>query len=246
LGIGYRSAVIPSAPATLWLEKFFFGVNQGCPLLLTLLIPRGDISMMKMYRAVPRTDLLETTVLRSLHTSRVPVNVPYLVDNIWENLRPEYAPSRRHAIFASPSPDQALKSASKDGASDKVVCELVINDSNCRVAHLSKPDAKDHDDIRRLMCIASPLFAKLFHNMPDEAKLVYAPLFVPGTTAGRIANLLLRPELSALAEASDACTMWKEARFEPVPGHNGELFFNLSAYGEAILMCADISKQTSA
>jgi hypothetical protein len=177
-----------------------------------------------MYRAVPIIDLPAKAVLRRLPTSRVPVNISYLVDNIWERLRPHYAPSRRQAIFASPSAKQALESASQSGASDNVVCELIVRDVDCRVAHLSEPDAKYHRDVKHLTAVASPLFASLFHNMPDNEKLVYAPLFMPGTSAETTMAILRRPELAPLAAVAASCTMWKEASFEPVPGHPGELY----------------------
>lgn len=38
-----------------------------------------------------------------LNTWRVPTNVPYVVDNLWEWARPEGYPSRRAAAYASPS-----------------------------------------------------------------------------------------------------------------------------------------------
>jgi len=40
---------------------------------------------------------------------RPPVSVPNLVDNLWEWARPEHFPSRRFAIFASPSPESAAE-----------------------------------------------------------------------------------------------------------------------------------------
>ena len=44
---------------------------------------------------------------------RLPVNVPYVVDNLWEHLRPGSMPSRRHSVYASPTPQQALASGTK-------------------------------------------------------------------------------------------------------------------------------------
>lgn len=193
--------------------------------------------MIKMYRALPKSDLAETKILRRQQSTRVPVNVPYLVDNLWEYLRPAHAPSRRHAIYASPSAEQALASASR--GADNAVCEVVIHDAHCRIVQLSVPDAKEHKDIKTVMRVASALFAQLFNNMSDDHKLAYAPLFMPGTAAEQTAVLLRRPELQQLFDATNACTMWKDASHTVNPGHPGELFFELSANGAAILTRID-------
>lgn len=190
--------------------------------------------MTKMYRAVPRTDLHETNVIKRLTTSRVPVNVPYLVDNIWESLRPAHAPSRRHAVFASPSAEQAMASASK--SNDNAVCEVIIRDDDCRIVHLPVPDAKEHQDIKTVMRAASSLFSTLFNEMGVAEKNVYASLFMPCTSAQQTAELLKRPELKALLDAANACTIWTEAKYEVIPGHPGELFFELSESGKAELV----------
>ena len=195
--------------------------------------------MTKIYRAVPRADLLDNAVLTRLPTTRVPVNVPYLVDNIWEYLRPAHAPSRRHAIYASPSAEQALASASK--GEDIVVCELVIKDVEYRVAQLSVVDAKLHKDIRNIMRVASRLFAQLFDGMSEQDKLVYAPLFMPGATANLTAAVLRRRELADLLEVANASSMWLEARYVVTPNHDGELFFELSAQGEASLVALELN-----
>lgn len=188
---------------------------------------------MTMYRAVLKKDWEKNPTLRRLPTNRVPSNVPYLVDNIWEYLRPAEAPSRRQAIYASPDPEQTLKSASVSQSEDNplLVCEVQIEDEGCRIAHLSVSDARYHPDIQRIMWFASRFFARMFAGLGEAQHLGYAPLFMPATSAAIIGQLLARPELAELHEVARTCTIWKEAKFHVVPSHDGELFFELSDAG---------------
>ena len=68
---------------------------------------------MELFRAIPSSQLVAAEKgFRRQSTIRVPSNVPYVVDNLWESLRPKNMPSRRHAIYASPTPELALQNAS--------------------------------------------------------------------------------------------------------------------------------------
>ncbi|HZW13950.1 MAG TPA: hypothetical protein VFF81_12260 [Noviherbaspirillum sp.] len=188
---------------------------------------------MKMYRAVRKRDLESNCVLTRLPTSRVPTNVPYLVDNIWEYLRPAEAPSRRQAIYASPAPELALASASTATRDDDgyVVCEVEIDDPACRIAHLSVEDAKFHADIKKVMRFASAFFPGFFADRSDQERLGYAPLFMPASPASEVGRLLARPELTALYAVAQECMLWKEAALRIMPDRQGELFFELSDAG---------------
>jgi hypothetical protein len=44
-------------------------------------------------------------------TRRPPGNVPYIVDNLWEWVRPEGYPNRRYSAYASPTKELAIKAA---------------------------------------------------------------------------------------------------------------------------------------
>jgi hypothetical protein len=43
-------------------------------------------------------------------TRRPPGNIPYIVDNLWEWMRPDSFPCRRHSVFASPMGDPDIPS----------------------------------------------------------------------------------------------------------------------------------------
>ena len=66
---------------------------------------------MCIYRAKEGEENDSFKEARSSNTRRPPGNVPYVVDNLWEWTRPEKFPDRRKSKFASPAPEQALRSA---------------------------------------------------------------------------------------------------------------------------------------
>ena len=107
---------------------------------------------------------------------RLPVNVPYVVDNLWEHLRPETMPSRRHAVYASPTPQQALGSGTK---ADLVVSELCFS-GEIKLAQLQVADATDHPDIRAIGK-AMQGWIDAFAAAGGERDAL-APLFLPGST----------------------------------------------------------------
>lgn len=43
-----------------------------------------------MYRAVPEVSFVPNTVYSEQKTKRIPSNVPYIIDNLWELLRNEF------------------------------------------------------------------------------------------------------------------------------------------------------------
>lgn len=66
------------------------------------------------YRSiVPNKDGYELIKYRP--TMRPPGNVPYLVDNLWEWVRPASYPCRRTSVFASPTKELAFKSGPPKG-----------------------------------------------------------------------------------------------------------------------------------
>lgn len=82
-----------------------------------------------MFRAVPRDRWDPTQRHVRQVTRRTPGNVPYLVDNLWEYLRSENFPSRRHAVYASPTPELALANATGtwQGRDAFVVTQVVVH-----------------------------------------------------------------------------------------------------------------------
>ncbi len=185
---------------------------------------------MELFRAIPSSQVAKAAKGLSHHsTMRLPSNVPYVVDNLWEWLRPENMPSRRRAIYASPSPALALANASSPLASGEhyVACRVIVEPGLLRVAQLTVRDAREHPDIRAVTRWVSA-HRQVFTERDLAGKQQLAPLFMPG---------LMREELESLRQAdslvAEACqyfeevsTFW-EATMSPVVSSEGELFFEL-------------------
>jgi hypothetical protein len=196
---------------------------------------------MELFRAVPRERFDPNQVYRPLPTRRTPTNVPFVVDNLWEYLRPEGQPSRRHALYASPSPELALQNASAGGPvrENYVVCKLrvfreggetsaVHDAAGYRVAQLAVSDARDHSDIFVLKKLVLASLGAGFPELPLHEKLESAALFLPGTSREELAEAGERnPKIAEiLKNARSLSSFWPEAR-APMSTSNGELFFEL-------------------
>jgi hypothetical protein len=196
---------------------------------------------MPLYRAVPREKFDPTVIGRAHATRRIPSNVPFVVDNLWEYLRPEHFPSRRHAIYASPTPELALENASAAGPlrDQYQACLLEIFQETTgagasaqapyRATQLSVPDARNHPDVFALNKLVTAVLGPEFSDLPLHHKLKVAALFLPGSS---------REDLEQAAEASPevrrildtarvVSTFWSQAQ-EPHPSSNGEVFLELA------------------
>jgi hypothetical protein len=187
---------------------------------------------MKMYRAVPKVSFDPNAKFEALPTRRTPSNVPYLVDNIWEWLRPAHAPSRRHAMYASPTPELALQNGSAVGSdpSKYVVCELVVSGPGLLLAHLLVQDARYHADIGPIVRHVARAMGRDFGSMPLAEKAAHAALYLPGVAKEELTEYFdsssaaqqLATELRGLS------TFWQDASYTP-QDHNGEFFFEIPA-----------------
>lgn len=185
---------------------------------------------MDLFRAIPSSQLVAAEKgLRGHSTMRIPSNVPYIVDNLWESLRPKNMPSRRHAIYASPTAELALQNASAplSEGDNYVACKVVVNRRNIRIAQLQVTDARYHSDVRLISKWVGQHGQELT-ELPLAQKQKIAPLFMPG---------LHRPELTELWNANslvaELCTyvgqhslFWPSASSTP-QFSDGELFFEL-------------------
>jgi len=185
---------------------------------------------MQLFRAIPASRVKAAAQgLQAQQSIRVPSNVPYVVDNIWETLRPADMPSRRHAIYASPTPALALQNASAPVTADDhyVACEVIVNPAHIRVAQLQVVDAKVHPDIKLVSGIVSRIGNQLAKINMQE-KICVAPFFMPGLSKIEMeeitsVNALIYDIFMQIKEKS---TFWLNA--SPIPNSsNGELFFEL-------------------
>lgn len=185
---------------------------------------------MKMYRAVPKAEFDASKRYFASTTRRTPSNVPFLVDNVWEFLRPDHAPSRRHAVYASPTPELALANASAVGADPNLyqVCEVLVHGFGLRLAHLNVTDARLHEDISRITRHVAKALGSDFADKALEQKTSHAALYLPAVSSYELCAYFDRSIQSQrlLSELKSLSTFWKDASYTP-QDHNGELFFEL-------------------
>lgn len=185
---------------------------------------------MELYRAIPRSRLAAAkSGFQRQSTVRVPSNVPYIVDNLWESLRPKNMPSRRHAIYANATPELALRNASsplKEG-DEYVACRVIVDAKRIRVAQLQVADAREHEDIR----LISRWVSERGHALSElslDRKQKLAPLFMPGLHRSELTRLCgVDSFVLELREyARERSRFWGDAFSEP-QFSGGELFFEL-------------------
>lgn len=183
-----------------------------------------------LFRAIPESKLAASAEgIKRQMSARIPSNVPYVVDNLWEWLRPEHYPSRRHSTYASPTPELALLNASAAlvGSDRYVACRLIVPPSAIKLAQLEVVDARHHADIRLITQWLSR-HSKELTEISVNQKRDIALLFLPGLKRDELENLRLESgvvhELCELARTH--ATFWAAASSVPRKGE-GELFFEL-------------------
>lgn len=185
---------------------------------------------MELYRAIPASQVGRAEKdIRRHSTMRIPSNVPYVVDNLWESLRPKNMPSRRHAIYASPTPELALQNASAQLADgdEYVACRVVVEPQKIRIAQLQVTDARYHSDIRLIGKWISQHGQELAELSLDQ-KQKLAPLFMPGLHRRELTELWKAHPLVAAfcAYVRQHSSFWSSASDTP-QSSDGELFFEL-------------------
>lgn len=181
-----------------------------------------------LYRA-ERRDRVKTGVpILRRPGRRLPSNVPFVVDNIWEFTRPDDMPSRRQCVCASPAPALALEGASQGEAEREAyrVCRLELVGSP-RLQQIDVRDARYHVDIGEVQqAILAKLRAGTWSEAALEHKLALAPLFLPGVTRDELRQAMARDALldATVRAAAERVTLWKRLA---APHPEGEIFFEL-------------------
>lgn len=78
-----------------------------------------------IYRGIAKGSY-SSSLIHHFKSKRAPSNISYLVDNIWEWLRPDNKPSRRTAVYASPQKSLASKYATENDCVCKVEFEGAV------------------------------------------------------------------------------------------------------------------------
>lgn len=185
---------------------------------------------MELFRAIPSSQIAKVREGQRRRSSiRIPSNVPYVVDNLWEWLRPLSMPSRRHAIYASPTPEMALAnvSAPLNEGEHYIACRVIVDPDHVRIAQLPVRDAREHPDIRVITrWVSSNRYA--FTALEPAQKQQVAPLFMPGLGREELEGLLHTDSWveQLCRHIRQTSTFWNAAS-TPVAASEGELFFEL-------------------
>lgn len=187
---------------------------------------------MDLYRAVPCRQYQENVLMHRIPGARLPSNVPYLVDNIWEFARPPHRPSRRNAVYASPTPELALKNASAalEAGDTYLACRLEFR-YEPPVIQLSVSDARYHPDLQNVQrLVTQRLQRQGISGM--HALMPCAALFLPGVTKVELKASMADSALleGLVSEAAAIVRLWDDA-----PASDGELFFEVAEDNHYVL-----------
>ena len=123
-------------------------------------------------------------------TMRLPGNVPYVVDNLWEWKRPDNYPNRRHSVYASPCPEIALGLGRKGGEAYRIeVCGAA------KIAQLKvSKDSRFHSEceglkkeLLRVLGVSGQ--GSKWHQSSLNAKSMIGQLWIPGLTKDQVEEL---------------------------------------------------------
>ncbi|PXW98714.1 hypothetical protein C7444_102194, partial [Sphaerotilus hippei] len=185
---------------------------------------------MKMFR-LDRTDAHLGNPCQHRDTRRAPSNVPYLVDNLWEWCRPMPMPSRRHSVFACPTPELAREAGNATAGS-----VFSVETTEARVVQIAVKDAKFHPEAdpanrNNLSRVVARMFDQKWFDLPIAERGQEALLWSPCLERGEIDRIIglsrhLRPRRE---ELRNAVRFWQDATLVKKrtvwPHAEGEIFF---------------------
>lgn len=180
----------------------------------------------KMFRAVnPKIE--KTPELKKYRsTMRPPGNVPYIVDNLWEWKRPKNYPDRRRSVFASPTPELAMKAV---GGGTAYTVKFNGKYKLCQVREYW--DSKKHPDCKKLRKLLFKFFGQDWIDGKLKDKEDFGKLWIPCLTKNEMNYLFGSNEKlrEIRNEIYDAITYWNDVALikngSGLPDPKGELFF---------------------
>lgn len=180
----------------------------------------------KLYRGISK-DNFTNEIIMPMTTKRVPSNIPYLVDNIWEWLRPDDMPSRRFSVYASPQ----LSLANKYANNNSVVCTIEFCGKYKAVQLVGYEDAKFHSDIQYIQFEIFHALGQIWTDSKLEDKLNFG-LFLPSLEKHEVESIFKEFKMDDVKkQLSENCTFWKTAKHINKITHqltDGEVFFHAS------------------
>jgi hypothetical protein len=177
----------------------------------------------KIYRSLSKETYSEE-IIHHFETLRPPSNIPYLVDNIWEWMRPDVMPSRRTAVYASLKKELALKYAT----SNDYVCTVEFDDEASVVQLSNCHDAKLHPDVKLITKLVLKYFGQNWLEDDLKNKEVFGKLFIPLLSKNEVSKILNTPLLKGLRTILlENSKFWNDTNIvdDNYTLTDGELFF---------------------
>lgn len=160
------------------------------------------------------------------HSRRIPKNIPYLVDNLWEWNRPPGYADRRQCAYGSLSPAHARKY----GTGDVYALEFLGDHQICQLR--GYPDAKFHPDVNNVKeAVFEALGGYEWSNRTLTYKVTGGCLYIPGLSAEEVEEVLTQvglDEADKKALRGNIC-FWEDVSIiqpdKEFPDSEGEIFF---------------------
>ncbi|WP_156962551.1 hypothetical protein [Salinisphaera hydrothermalis] len=180
---------------------------------------------MQIFRALPAHKAATTELLPPRPTARPPGNVPYVVDNLWEWVRPSHMPCRRHAVYASPSPHLALAS----GADGSSAFRVDLSGQFKAAQLISNTDSKYHPECRALRRWLLRHLGQSWIEESAQARHALAPLWMPCLPAAETDEILEVARNLDTRALAEQIHYWDDIRLiektDDIDPEGGEIFF---------------------
>ncbi len=181
--------------------------------------------MIILYRLDKENAIIKNP-FRQLLTRRAPGNIPYIVDNLWEWVRPEHYPSRRHCICVSPKANLALRAG---GAKNGSVYTVIIKQPY-KLAQIEQWDAREHLDVKDLPKKVLELLGESWLNGPANLKAPISLLWTPCLIKEEVERLFENEILTGIkSEVKNSIHFWQDAKIQSIDAPwaypEGEGFF---------------------
>jgi len=147
------------------------------------------------YRGISKNEYSKE-LIKHHTTQRTPSNIPYVVDNIWEWLRPKNMPSRRYSVYASP----VFKLAQKYATVNDMICIVELHGDSKAVQLAAYQDAKLHPDVRTLPKFIMTHLGQKWLESDIESKLNVGKLFIPLLSKEEVESILNTSNMRKLKE----------------------------------------------
>ena len=187
--------------------------------------------MSQLFRAIPQSKFISGEKNFRKNSIRYPSNIPYVVDNVLEWLRPLNMPCRRNAIYASPSVELALKNASAPlmNGDTYEAYSLKFHGDGYIKAQLKVKDARYHSDIKLIQRIAIDFFSSAVQEENSVNKIKFGMIFMPGSSKNELESAYKNFPIifDFLEHCKTKSEFWGSASNVISAESDGELFFEI-------------------